>query len=265
MAEYSIEQGLSVRGRMDLLARVYAPTTNQLLDRVTIPAGATWLDVGCGGGHVAREMARRAGPAGSVLGIDLDEALLDVARREAAMDGFTNTQFRVAKAEEISGTGFDVAYARLLLMHVSDPEQVILAMTSVLRPGGTIVLEDAHFSGRFCSPPNAAYERAVTWTMETVLRRGGDPDIGPRLPRLLADVGMEHIGVSVAQPVFIEGVEKHLMEISTEKMRPAITATGVATDGEFDALHADLVAYTNRPDTLIAMPRLIQCWGTKPA
>src|SRR4029077_5405860 len=69
---------------MDLLAAVFAPSALSLLDAVAISSGASCIDVGCGGGHVAIELGRRVGPAGHVVGIDLDTDLLEVARTEAA-------------------------------------------------------------------------------------------------------------------------------------------------------------------------------------
>ena len=62
MTNYTIDRGLGVRDRMDLLAAVFAPSTLALLDAVGIASGASCIDVGCGGGHVAIELGRRVGP-----------------------------------------------------------------------------------------------------------------------------------------------------------------------------------------------------------
>src|SRR4029077_3449935 len=88
---------------MDLLAAVFAPSALSLLDAVAISSGASCIDVGCGGGHVAIELGRRVGPAGHVVGIDLDTDLLEVARTEAAAQGFDHVSFRVAAVEGPGG------------------------------------------------------------------------------------------------------------------------------------------------------------------
>src|SRR5262249_19074527 len=117
MSEYTIDRGFGVRERMDLLARAHEPGTSSLLDIVGIPEGARRVDFGCGGGHITFELARRAGRTGSALGIDPDDELLSLARREAAAQHL-NATFRSDSVEEFSDTGFDVAFARMLLSHL---------------------------------------------------------------------------------------------------------------------------------------------------
>src|SRR5215471_11594883 len=158
MAGYTIERGVGVRERMDLLARAHAPGTSILLDMIGVEAGAKCVDLGCGGGHVTMELARRAGTSGSVLGIDLDEELLEIARGETAARGLRNVTFRVAPVERLSEADFDVAYARMLLEHVSNPAAIVAVMTAALKPGGIVIVEDTHFSGCFTEPACPAYD-----------------------------------------------------------------------------------------------------------
>src|SRR5262245_21030344 len=99
VADYTIDRGLGVRERMDLLAAVHEPATLTGLDIVGIAAGARCVDLGCGGGHVALELARRVGPSGHVTGIDLDEELLELARAEATARGLDNVTFHVGPVE----------------------------------------------------------------------------------------------------------------------------------------------------------------------
>src|SRR5260370_23987375 len=102
---YTIEQGLAVRERMNLLAAVWAPSTLTLLDELGVAQGGRCIDLGCGGGHVTIELARRAGPEGCAVGFDLDEALLEVARQDAAAQGLDNVTFQVAAAEDLAEGG----------------------------------------------------------------------------------------------------------------------------------------------------------------
>jgi SAM-dependent methyltransferase len=249
---------------MDLLAAVFAPSTLALLDAVGVASGANCVDVGCGGGHVAIELGRRVGPAGRVVGIDLDAALLEVARTEAAAQGLDHVSFRVAAVEDLAESGFDVACARMLLMHLRDPTSVAGLMVAAVRSGGIVAVEDLDFSGSFTYPSCPAYDRRVGWYRETVRRRGGNADLGPRLPALLSSVGLTDIRVRVVQRAFLDGPHKHLQEISMAKQRAAVVAAGVASADEYDAAHAELVAFTANPTTLIAAPRMIQAWGRRP-
>jgi SAM-dependent methyltransferase len=59
------------------------------------------LDVGCGGGDVARELARRLGVAGQVVGLDMDAAQLQIVRAETAAQNIHNIDYRVADEPSI--------------------------------------------------------------------------------------------------------------------------------------------------------------------
>jgi SAM-dependent methyltransferase len=264
VSEYTIEQGLGVRERMNLLAAVHGPATLALFDLLGVPAGARCLDLGCGGGQVTMELGRRTAPTGSAIGIDLDEALIEVARTEAASQGLDNVTFRVAPVESVNETGFDLAYSRFLLMHLADPGHVVELMATAVNRGGMVIIEDANFAGCFTYPSCRAYESWVSWYRETVHRNGGDIDLGLRLPSLLGSVDLTTIGVRVAQPAFLDGSHKHLQLMSMEKMKAAVVAAGVVSVDEYDAAHAEFEAFTADPTTLVGAPRVIQAWGRRP-
>ena len=261
MSDYTIERGLGVRQRMDLLAAVRGPATAQLLDSLSLGAGARCVDVGCGGGHVTIEIARRVGPGGSVLGIDLDEALLGLARSTASELGLDNITFRVCAAENLSETGLDLVFSRLLLMHLRDPERMVSLMATAIRSGGIVALEDANFAGCFAYPSCASYDRWVEWYQETVRRNGGDPELGLRLPTLLRSAGLKLLGVRVVQDAFVDGPFKQLQQMSMSKQRAAVLAARVAGAAEYDAAHAEVQAFADDLTTMIAGPRVVQAWG----
>ena len=73
MERYVLRGGRWGYERLQLLARVRRADTAELLRRAGLRPGLRCLDLGCGGGEVTFELARLAGPSGSVVGIDLDE------------------------------------------------------------------------------------------------------------------------------------------------------------------------------------------------
>jgi len=265
MSHYTIDQGAGVRERMNLLAAVHSPATSALLDTIGVPTGARCVDLGCGGGHVAMELVHRVGPSGSVLGIDLDEELIALARADAAERSVANVEFRAGAAEDLAEHDFDVAYSRLLLCHLRAPEAVVALMTRAVRPGGVVIVEDADFSACFCDPPNDAYDRWARWYMESMRRRGGDPELGRRLPSLLRDAGLHDVQARVAQPVNLRGPHKYLQVLSMEKSRTAALADQVATAPDYDATIAALRAFTDDQSTLLASPRIVQAWARRSA
>jgi SAM-dependent methyltransferase len=263
-AQYIIAGGVAGKERLDLLARVCEPGTNALLDYVGIGAGARCLDVGCGGGHVSRELAKRAGITGSVVAIDLDETVLGLARADVMAAGLTNVVFRCGDVTDLDESGYDIVFARYLLSHVADPVLVVERMVRALKPGGTAIVEDTDFSGCLCRPPSTAYDRYVALYRETVCRRGGNADLGPRLPTLLAEAGLQQIGTSVFQACGLDGEVKLIPPLTLERIADAVVAEGVATADDIARFVAELYAQAADPTTLMSLPRTVQAWGAKP-
>lgn len=261
---YAIRGGVEGRERLRVLARVMRPTTLALFDRVGISPEATCLDVGCGGGDVTLDIARVVVPLGKVVGTDIDNKKLELAWADARSQRLTNVEFRTANAEDPLGVAeYDLVYARFLLTHLSDPAACINRMCDALKPGGLLVVEDIHFSGHFSFPESAALRRYVQLYMETVLARGGDPNIGPRLPLLLADAGLRRIGMNVVQPAGFEGEVKLLNPITMENIAEAILTEGLATCEEIDKLVRELYELAYDARTVVSIPRIVQAWGCR--
>lgn len=102
-----------------------------------IGPGATVLDVGCGTGVAALAAAERAGPAGRVTGVDLNPAMLAIARRKSS--GITWVE---APAEDLPfpDAGFDAVLCQFAMMFMTDRRSALREMRRVARPGGRIAL-----------------------------------------------------------------------------------------------------------------------------
>ena len=262
--DYALEGGQSGKQRLDVLARVCAPYTNALLDRVGVPTDARCVDVGCGGGHVSQELARRAS-RGSVVGIDLDQTVLDLAAEASDDAGLTNLEFRHADATQLEAATYDVIYARFLLRHVPNPAAVVAVMTEALKQGGALILEDNDFRGYLWHPPSTSLERYVNVYRETVSRHGGDPDIGPTLPSLLITAGLQNVQVDAYQACGLQGDVKLITPLTLERIATTAVADRIATEDELMDLSAQLHRYAADPATLLSLPRVIQTWGRQTA
>ena len=244
-----------------------APTTSALLDRQAIPPGSRCLDVGCGGGDVTRELARRIGPGGHAVGIDLDETKLALAREEAAHAGIDNVEYRVANILDTALTPeYDVIYVRFLLTHLADPAAAVARIAAGLRRGGVLIVEDIDVAGSFCHPASPAYERYVDLYTETARARGAEPNLGRRLPGLLAGAGLAPVGVNVVQPAAVgasgvEGDIKLLSPLTLENIADSAVAERLTTPDEVDALLHELHRLAADTTTFMAIPRIVQSWG----
>ena len=70
---YTLGDGTVDRRRLDRITEIFRPTTLAVLDRVGVRPGMACLDVGCGTGGVAFDLARRVGPEGRVVRLDMDD------------------------------------------------------------------------------------------------------------------------------------------------------------------------------------------------
>jgi len=103
------------------------------------------LDIATGPGYIAEAFARNSR---EVLGMDLTEAMLDIARARTEERGVKNISFRVGDAQNLpfDEGQFDVVVCRLALHHVQQPGKVVSGMARVCRLGGTVLVEDIYAS-----------------------------------------------------------------------------------------------------------------------
>lgn len=100
------------------------------------------LDVGCGCGGTTAELASAVGADGTVVGIDLAEAMVAAARARFPSDRYPGIRFQAADIETLDvvpGAPFDAAYSRMTLMLLADPVSGCTTIRRALRPGGRLV------------------------------------------------------------------------------------------------------------------------------
>jgi SAM-dependent methyltransferase len=269
VAHYVIRGGAVGRERLRVLARVMWPTTAALLDEVGVAPDARCLDMGCGGGDVTVQLARRV-PQGHVVGADLDPVKLQAATAEAADAGITNVSYRSLDVTAAPGAGgtdaedpFDLIYVRFVLTHLPDPERAVAGLRDRLAPGGVLVAEDIDFRGHFCHPPLPAFDRYVELYRAAARARGCDPDIGPRLPGFLHDAGLEDRRMRVVQPAGFEGEVKQVASLTLEATADAIVSGGLSTADEIAGLVDELDAFARADGTVMSLPRVVQVWGRR--
>lgn len=120
---------------------VLAPIAELLLDQAAIQPGAAVLDVGCGCGATSLAAATATGPKGSVVGLDLSQPMLDLARRRAGEAGVPHLRFSQGDAQvHRLETSFDVAISRFGTMFFDDPVAAFTNLARHLRPGGRLCI-----------------------------------------------------------------------------------------------------------------------------
>jgi demethylmenaquinone methyltransferase/2-methoxy-6-polyprenyl-1,4-benzoquinol methylase len=111
-------------------------------ERAELGPGDSALDVCCGTGDLALELARRVAPGGSVVGCDFSEPMLDLAREKAAARAADGVRFEWADALSLpyDADRFDAVTVGFGVRNLADLERGLREMTRVLRPGGRLVV-----------------------------------------------------------------------------------------------------------------------------
>lgn len=109
-----------------------------------IAPGQTALDLGSGAGMDSILAARSVGPSGKVIGVDVTEAMLDKARRNASSLGVVNVEFRRAEADAlpVSEGSVDVVISNGVLNLCLDKPKVLAEVFRALKPGGRLQMAD---------------------------------------------------------------------------------------------------------------------------
>jgi SAM-dependent methyltransferase len=140
------------------------------------------LEVGCGTGVIASEVARLSGAR--VLGLDIDPAMLDLSRTELlCLQGD-------AHALPFSTGSFDIVLCHYLLLWLETPTVAVREMARVVRQGGTVLAcAEPDYEGRIDHPPELVDLGRLQ--AEALRRQGADPAIGRRLGELFTAAGLD--------------------------------------------------------------------------
>jgi ubiquinone/menaquinone biosynthesis C-methylase UbiE len=136
------ETGQVTRDAAEVYEEFFVPALFQqwaqrVADAADIRAGERVLDVACGTGVLARAVTERAGQDGTVIGLDLNEGMLAVARRKAP-----EIEWRHGRAESLpfDSNSFDAVVSQFGLMFFEDRATALREMMRVLRPGGRLAV-----------------------------------------------------------------------------------------------------------------------------
>jgi SAM-dependent methyltransferase len=227
-------------------------------------AGISCLDVGCGSGDVTLNMAALVGAEGSVVGVDRDQSILQLASQEAERQGRPVTVRRSNIEELAEESAYDLVFARYLLSHLPRPQRAVQLLLRAVRPGGHLVLEDVFFPGHICYPANAAFDRCLElYQALAIVKEGGDAAIGVRLLGMVLEAGLVEVRVGLVVPTFRDGEGKRVAQITMEHIREAVVGTGLVSDREVDNVVAELgrLAYDDR--TLMSIAPTFQVWARR--
>ena len=172
------------------------------VERLGLKSGQRVLDVCCGSGASALPAARLVGPTGQVVGVDLSQGLLELARKKAAVEGLRQAEFRTGDLLDLrfAAEQFDAVVCVFGIFFVPDMVAAARELWSAVRPGGKLAVTT--WGPRFFEPASSAFWSAVR-ALRPDLDRGFNPwdriSEPAALRALLSEAGIDRVEV-VAQP-----------------------------------------------------------------
>lgn len=175
-----------------------ASTLEGLLHKdIIYEAGSRVLEAGCGTGAQTVILCGN-NPGSTFFSIDISADSLQKAKSRAIANGCTNVVFQQGDINHLQfpDNYFDHLFICFVLEHLANPEQVLVNLKRVLKPGGTLtVIEGDHGSALFY--PESSYAgKTIDCLIRIQQKNGGDPLIGRRLFPLLKNAGYSHVSVS---------------------------------------------------------------------
>jgi SAM-dependent methyltransferase len=258
---YAFEHaGQPASDRFDALAALFDGATQRHLKARGIGPGWRCLEVGAGGGSVARWMGDQVGPTGHVLATDLN---LDYLER--LQGGNLEVRRHNIVSDPLPEAAFDLAHARLVLVHLPEREAVIDRLIAALKPGGWLVAEE--FDGSYVVAdaslnPVEGATPLLAAIQQVLANHGGDVLFGRLLPGRLDAHGLEEVDAE-GRVLALRGgsVGAGLHRTNARHTRNEIIESGIMTEDDFERELARL----DDPDLIMPSPIMWTAWGRRPA
>ena len=224
------------------------------------------MDIGCGPIGILNLLSERVGKTGSVIGLEREQRFVAMAKSEISQRGLNNVE--VVQGDALN-TGlpkaeFDLVHERLVMINVPTREALLREMISLLRPGGTIVLEDVDDISYTCVPLHQSWTILLDAFHAAFHANGGNAFIGRELTRYLRDAGIKNIQTKIHTGTVNPGEYRrtHLLSL-LDVLHEKVIGSGVLTETQLSEHRAALIDHLKNPDTLLIDKLLVQAVGTE--
>lgn len=224
-------EGPHVAEQHRCLSASYDRITTARLAATGVADGWHCLEVGTGGGSVARWLAERVAPTGSVLGTDIKLPDSDEDPRESV----SNLTFVVHDiiVDPLPAESFDLIVVRMVLQHLAQREALLRKLVDALKPGGWLQVDelDTSYEPVLVASDPALYEKFLAAKTAHMRSCGGDPEWGRKVASAMRSAGLVDID---ARPHIasrhVGSPELGLQHNHTFQLRDGLLAAGMTEE-----------------------------------
>ena len=264
---YVLGTGVDETARLGLQHRLWSAATHELWERAGVQPGQTVLDLGCGPGHAAMDLAQLVGPTGRVIAIDESASFLKQLHDNAVARRFHHVERVLGDVQDLGTTlagelsHVDVAYARWVFCFLSNPEAVIEGLARVLRPGGRVAVQDYFNYERSMTlaPRCEAFTKVIHAVAASWRARGGDTDVMGKLPGMFVKHGFSVEHLDVRQRIARPGSTLwHWPNSFWQTFVPKLVETGFISDADMNAFYAAWERASADPAGFVMLPPVFE-------
>jgi SAM-dependent methyltransferase len=257
---YPLEQRSGEIERLLVQSQAMASDTLTMLERLGPMLGWECLDIGCGPGGITDLLGARVGPTGRVVGLDMNPAFLEYARRNAP----ANVEFCHGDAytTNLPGGSFDLVHMRFVASTAGNPERLLQEATRLARPGGIVALQEPDGSTLNVYPPHPAWDRLKSALLMTFRGVGADLELARKLYFVVQQSGLRDVQYRTAL-LGVRSIDPmaDYLPSTIESLRGAVVRLGLLSESDLNAALADCRAHLTQAGTSFTLYTVAQVWG----
>lgn len=239
----------------------YHPALDRLFKPLELEPGMRLLDVGCGPGHTTIEMARRVGPAGRVVGVDINADFVATATGRARRENLDNVKFVQAAFPPLPFP--DCAFERVLcknvLEYVDSAADTMGEIERVTAPGGIAVVIDSDWDMlalEVAPSAQALSDRMIAAARSIAVK---EPRIGRRLYGLMRRAGLDDLKISVFAGADTSGLRVTMVR---ENLARYARDSGKVDEAEIERWLGEVDGAVSTRQYILVLPQFV-ARGTK--
>ena len=248
------------RSRLSILEQTLDQITIGHLERLVFangPAPGRCLEMGAGGGSIARWLGERVAPGGTVVAADVDTHFL------VDLPPTVEVRQLDLTADSLEPLHYDLVHCRLLLLHLADPMSALQKLADAVAPGGVLLVEEWDYATTHAyqdHPLTEVVNRVNDALFGLTLSMGINVWLGRELPDMVEATGLRDVDHMGSLRISRGTPEPTMQKASTALLRPALVGRELVQEAEID----DWFRALSDPTFRMIDYTTISVWGRRP-